>query len=136
MSEFTGTAAETDLASRIQDPHCIYVVGRCEPVNQWLQAVEFAFQHCLPQRGLKQIADAVRRVFVGGAFDCACDKQGRILIPPTLRQYAGLEKEIVLVGVLDHLEIWSRQNWDSENAHMEDDMQKEDVRNEIAKLGL
>jgi MraZ protein len=77
-----------------------------------------------------------RRVFVGGAFECSCDKQDRILIPPMLRQYAGLEKDIVLVGVLDHFEIWSRQNWDSENAHMEDDMQKEDVRNEIAKLGL
>jgi len=77
-----------------------------------------------------------RRVFIGGAFECACDKQERILVPPTLRQYAGLDKEIVLVGVLDHFEIWSRENWDSENTHMEEDMSKEVVRNEIAKLGL
>ncbi len=77
-----------------------------------------------------------RRVFIGGAFRCACDKQERILIPPTLREYAGFEREIVLVGVLDHFEIWSRENWDSENTHMESDMQKEEVRNEIAKLGL
>jgi len=47
-----------------------------------------------------------------------------------------LDKEIVLVGVLDHFEIWSRENWDSENTHMEEDMSKEVVRNEIAKLGL
>lgn len=77
-----------------------------------------------------------RRVFIGGAFECACDKQERILIPPTLRQYAELEKEIVLVGVLDHFEIWSREQWESENQLMEKDMKKEDVRNEIAKLGL
>jgi MraZ protein len=77
-----------------------------------------------------------RRVFIGGAFECICDKQERILVPPTLRQYAELEKEIVLVGVLDHFEIWSRENWDRENTHMEDDMKKEAVRNEIAKLGL
>jgi len=77
-----------------------------------------------------------RRVFIGGAFECACDKQERILIPPSLRQYAAFDKEIVLVGVLDHFEIWSRENWDSENQHMEADMQKEVVRNEIAKLGL
>jgi len=77
-----------------------------------------------------------RRVFIGGAFDCACDKQDRILIPQNLRQYAELDREIVLVGVLDHFEIWSRQSWDRENIHLEKDMKKEEVRNEIAKLGL
>lgn len=77
-----------------------------------------------------------RRVFIGGAFELNCDKQGRILIPPTLRQYAGVQKEIVLVGVLDHFEIWSRENWESENTRMEEDMMEEGVRNEIAKLGL
>jgi MraZ protein len=77
-----------------------------------------------------------RRVFIGGAFECSCDKQDRILLPQNLRHYAEIDKEIVLVGVLDHFEIWSRKNWDRENIHLEKDMKKEDVRNEIAKLGL
>ncbi len=77
-----------------------------------------------------------RRIFIGGASEGLCDKQGRILIPPPLRQYAQIEKEIVLVGVLDHFEIWSRNNWDNENTQMEEDMTKEEVRNEIAGLGL
>lgn len=77
-----------------------------------------------------------RRVFIGGAFDCSCDRQERILVPPTLRQYAALEKDIVMVGVLDHFEIWSREQWEDENLTMEQNMKKEDVRNEIAKLGL
>ena len=77
-----------------------------------------------------------RRVFIGGSFECSSDNQDRILIPPALRQYAELKKEIVLVGVLDHFEVWSRENWDKENMNMEKDMQKEEVRNEIAKLGL
>ena len=77
-----------------------------------------------------------RRVFIGGAFECACDKQGRVLIPPILREYAHLEKEIILVGVLDHFEIWSKDNWDKENQLMESDMLKEEVRNEISRLGL
>lgn len=77
-----------------------------------------------------------RRVFIGGAFDCACDKQDRILIPPSLREYAGLQKEIVLVGVLKMFEIWSRERWDTEHAKMGEDMKKEDVRNEIAQLGF
>ena len=77
-----------------------------------------------------------RRVFIGGASHCLCDKQERILIPPPLRQYAELEKDIVLVGVLDHFEIWSRDKWDRENQCMEEDMKKEVVRDEIAELGL
>ena len=77
-----------------------------------------------------------RRVFVGGAFECNCDKQERILVPAPLRQYAGLEKEIALVGVLDHFEVWSRASWESENLELEVDLKKEDVRAEIAKLGL
>ena len=77
-----------------------------------------------------------RRVFIGGAFECSCDKQDRILIPQNLRHYAEIDKEIVLVGVLDHFEIWSRKSWDRENIHLEKDMKKEGVRNEIAKLGL
>jgi len=88
---------------------------------------------------LAEKSDAMRRfrrVFIGGAFECNCDKQGRILLPPTLRHYAGVKKEIVLVGVLDHFEIWSRENWEAENLKMEEDMMGEGVRNEIAKLGL
>ncbi len=77
-----------------------------------------------------------RRVFIGGSFECSCDKQDRILIPQNLREYAGFEKDIVLVGVLDHFEIWSRDSWNRENMDLEKDMKKEDVRNEIAKLGL
>jgi len=77
-----------------------------------------------------------RRVFIGGSFDCPCDKQDRILIPQNLREYAEFEKDIVIVGVLDHFEIWSRDSWNKENMYLEKDMKKEDVRNEIAKLGL
>jgi MraZ protein len=77
-----------------------------------------------------------RRVFIGGASDCTCDKQERILIPPLLREYAGLQKDVVLVGVLDHFEIWSREMWEKENLNLEKDLKQEEVRNEIASLGL
>lgn len=88
---------------------------------------------------LAQKSDSMRRfrrVFIGGAFDCNCDKQERILIPPMLREYAGLQKDIVLVGVLDHFEIWSREKWEQENQNLEADLKQEEVRNEIASLGL
>ncbi len=52
-----------------------------------------------------------RRFFIGGAAECVCDKQGRILIPPILRQYAELKKDIVLIGQINHFQIWSRERW-------------------------
>ncbi len=77
-----------------------------------------------------------KRFFLGNACPLQCDKQDRILIPPSLRTYADIEKDIVLVGVLDRFEIWSREKWDQENLKMEQELEKEEVREEIASLGL
>jgi len=52
----------------------------------------------------------VRRL-LAGAVDCPLDKQGRIGLPPTLRQYAGLGREAVVVGVSSRIEIWSPERW-------------------------
>jgi MraZ protein len=77
-----------------------------------------------------------RRFFIGGASECICDNQDRILIPPKLREDTELEKDIVLVGVLNHFEIWSKQNYDIEELALASDMKKEDLRNEIGRLRL
>ena len=54
-----------------------------------------------------------RRYFISGAQECPL-KQGRITIPPDLRDIAALEKEVVLVGELNLFEIWDRENWEKE----------------------
>ena len=77
-----------------------------------------------------------KRFFLGNACECICDKQDRILIPQTLREYADLTKEIVIVGVLDHFEIWAKERWYEENRKMEKDLENEEVIEEIASLGL
>jgi len=76
------------------------------------------------------------RTFIGGATDCPCDKQDRILIPAFLRKASQLEKDIVMVGVLKRFEVWSRENWEKEIQQQEQDAKREDVRREIARLGL
>lgn len=58
---------------------------------------------------------AFTRFFFAGATDGEMDKQGRVLIPPTLREYAGLQKETVVIGVGSRIEIWSAGEWEGYN---------------------
>jgi MraZ protein len=102
------------------------------PLDEWRRIESRILQLAQKNNSMRRF----RRVFIGGAFDCACDKQERILIPPLLRDYAGLQKDVVLVGVLDHFEIWSREKWEQENLNLEEDLQQEEVRKDIASLGL
>ncbi len=53
----------------------------------------------------------LRRLLVGFAVDTEMDGAGRVLVAPELRQYAGLEKEVWLVGQGSHFEIWSDSGW-------------------------
>ena len=62
------------------------------------------------------------RFFLGSAVEGVLDKQGRVLISSALRDFAGLEKEVVLVGVLDRVEIWDKAKWDESNAEVEANM--------------
>ena len=59
------------------------------------------------------------RFFFAGAANCELDKQGRILVPQTLREFAGLDKDVVLTGNLNRIEIWSKEKW-SENCNYDD----------------
>ncbi len=53
------------------------------------------------------------RFFLSGASVCEFDKQGRVKISGPLLEYAHLEKDCVIIGVNDHLEIWSKELWDN-----------------------
>ncbi|MEW6260789.1 MAG: division/cell wall cluster transcriptional repressor MraZ [Thermodesulfobacteriota bacterium] len=77
-----------------------------------------------------------RRIFVGGAFECPFDKQGRILIPPPLREYAGLDRDIVLVSAVSHFEIWSKVRWENELLSWEEDLKQPQARADIAPIGF
>ena len=74
------------------------------------------------------------RFFLGSAVDGGLDKQGRVLISCALRNFAHLEKEVVLVGVLDRVEIWDKAKWEENNTVIEDNM--DDIASHMEELGL
>ena len=53
----------------------------------------------------------IQRYFFAGASEAEPDKQGRIMVPSTLAEHAGIGREVVVAGLHDHLEIWDRQSW-------------------------
>jgi MraZ protein len=61
------------------------------------------------------------RVFFSGAIDQKLDKQGRVQIPAGLREYAGLDKEVTVVGVAERIEIWNTSTWQELTAGADDE---------------
>ena len=76
---------------------------------------------------------AVRRYFIAGAAQCECDRQGRILLPPTSRQVLS-DSELALVGMGLSFEIWSKDLWLAEQARVLADM--EELGAAVAELGI
>ncbi len=74
--------------------------------------------------GALPIADAGARVFqrhiFGTAFEIEIDRQGRLVVPAVLREFAGLGEEVVVVGSRDHLELWAPDRWATYSARMDD----------------
>ena len=65
---------------------------------------------------------ALERYFLGSAVECSPDQQGRVAVPRTLLDRAGIKDEICIVGLTDRLEIWSKQAWDEFNNALTDDV--------------
>jgi MraZ protein len=61
------------------------------------------------------------RILFSSAFNLELDDQGRIMLPPALRQHADIKDTIVITGVNNYLEIWSKEGWDKEQALMKDE---------------
>ncbi|WP_088547420.1 division/cell wall cluster transcriptional repressor MraZ [Paenibacillus aquistagni] len=83
---------------------CLFVY----PMDQW-SILEQKLQ-ALPL--MKADARAFTRFFFSGATECEWDKQGRINIPSHLREYAKLEKECMVIGVQNRVEVWSKEAWE------------------------
>ncbi|OGQ91588.1 MAG: division/cell wall cluster transcriptional repressor MraZ [Deltaproteobacteria bacterium RIFOXYA12_FULL_58_15] len=100
------------------------------PVSEW-----DAFETRLA--ALSQFDPAVvtlKRIYVAGATDCTIDKHGRLLIPPMLREYAGLSRDVVWAGMVTFIEIWSKDYWTQQA--MVSRQSRDAVARALTELGL
>lgn len=85
---------------------------------------------------VKPAARAMNRFFFSGARTLECDKQGRFLIPANLRNYAEivLKQDVILTGVDNRIEVWSKENWNKYSGEVEPDVTA--IAASLAELGI
>ena len=76
----------------------------------------------------------LKRVYIGSAKEVSLDSNGRLLIPKSMREYAGLQREVVWVGQIDKVELWSQAEWDEVQAEAQAD--PEAVQEAMTELGF
>ena len=121
------------LVSNFDDRLILTNLDQClwaYPVPEW-QELERKVG-ALPQ--FMEEIKALQRVFISAAVECPIDRQGRILIPPTLREYAGLDRDVVVVGMTKRFEIWAGERWEMIFATAQQRL--EGLGGKLADLGL
>jgi MraZ protein len=83
-------------------------------MTEWGKVAERLVALPLTQLNTRRIS----RFTFSGAFDLEFDRQGRVVIPPTLRQYAEINDEVVVAGAYSHLQLWAKELWAAEKEFM------------------
>lgn len=91
---------------------------RCLAIYPMAKFVEMTQSMGSAPETLKRVRD-FQRMLAAGATDEVPDKQGRVSIPPQLREYAHLDKEIVVVGAISRVEVWDSTTWDEYSKEQE-----------------
>lgn len=110
-------------------------------VTRWLDDCLVAFPEdewerisaLLSEKSMVKSRD-VQRFLYATAVEASPDKQGRILLPARLREHAGLEKEVVAIGVMSRVELWSKEAWEAYNAY--GSKEYEQALKKLSELGI
>ncbi|MDR7857181.1 division/cell wall cluster transcriptional repressor MraZ [Tissierella sp.] len=124
-SKFRDELGEVFVMTKGLD-NCLFVY----PKSEWIILEEKLKTLPLTNRD----ARAFVRFFFAGASECTLDKQGRVLIPPNLREHSKLDKDAVVIGVSTRMEIWSKEEWTSYNE--DDNLSYDSIAEKMAALGI
>ncbi|MFH1596536.1 MAG: division/cell wall cluster transcriptional repressor MraZ [Pseudomonadota bacterium] len=91
------------------------------PQSEWVKIEAKFAEQPLFRKELR----AFQRFLISGVEECPLDRQGRILIPPNLRDYAKLSREVCLVGAIRCFEVWDRQTFEAHRTQLEESITEE-----------
>lgn len=106
--------------------HCLVVY----PEKDWMELATKLSQLPITQSNTR----AFSRLMLAGAMDVDLDKQGRMVVPEYLRDYATVGKKVVVVGLFNRLEIWSKESWDKYRSKTE--AAGNEIAEQLAELGV
>lgn len=124
-SKFRDGLGECFVATKGMD-NCLYVYT----MEEWDKLVKKLSELPTTDKAIRRYV----RNFTAGATECEPDNNGRISIPNNLREYASLAKDIVSIGVLNRVEIWNKDNWNSYNE--DDSLTDDDLAEKLAEFGI
>lgn len=106
--------------------NCLFIY----PQTEWIKIENKLKELPLTNRDVRSFV----RTFYSGAVDESLDKQGRVVIPQSLREHACIDRDVVIIGVSTRVEIWSTENWDKYNDS--NDLSYEDIAEKMQELGI
>ena len=109
-AKFRDELADGLVIAKFQE-HCLAVW----PISVFVEMTKTVRSASSSQQGVRDY----QRILASGASNETPDKQGRITIPPDLRSYAGLDKDCVVVGAIDRVEVWNPAAWELYSAEKE-----------------
>ncbi|VAX08785.1 Cell division protein MraZ [hydrothermal vent metagenome] len=119
----------SQLVITVDTDRCLLVY----PLPEWLEIERKLVK--LPS--LDKVARHVQRMLIGNATEVEMDGQGRILLPPYLRTYAGLGKRAVLIGQGQKFELWDEERWNGQlDKWQETDLEQLDLPADLESLSL
>ncbi|MCS4504713.1 division/cell wall cluster transcriptional repressor MraZ [Arhodomonas aquaeolei] len=118
-----------ELVLTVDRDHCLLVY----PMPEW-ETIE---RKLVELPALNRTARRLQRLLIGHATDCQLDGNGRILVPPPLREFAGLDKRTVLIGQGNKFELWDEDEWlRRRDEWLAEASEEEDLPEELEALSL
>ena len=124
-AKFREQLGDGAIITRLLD-HCLFLF----PSSEWDVLENKLKSLPLTKNDARQFV----RFLFSGATDCELDKQGRIMLPQNLREYAGIDKDAYVIGVASRIEIWSRDKWESYVQDAEESF--DEIAENIVDLGI